>query len=78
VAAAGETTGPSRMEQSVDVGGALLQLVRTGSQLEVGGGFRIDPTGRLLRSTPSPTVQAGPRLALALAELAPMSRLVRY
>ena len=24
---AGETTAPSRMEQSVDVGGALLQLV---------------------------------------------------
>jgi hypothetical protein len=28
VAAAGETTAPSRIEQSVDVDGALLQLVR--------------------------------------------------
>jgi hypothetical protein len=28
VAAAGETTAPSRMEQSVDVGRALLQLVQ--------------------------------------------------
>jgi len=30
VAAAGETTAPSLMEQSVDVGGALLQLVQPG------------------------------------------------
>jgi hypothetical protein len=28
VATAGETTAPSRMEQSADVGGALLPLVR--------------------------------------------------
>jgi hypothetical protein len=32
VAVAGETTAPSRMEQSVDVGGALLLLVRSASQ----------------------------------------------
>jgi len=31
VSAVGETTAPSRMEQSVDVGGALRQLVRFGS-----------------------------------------------
>jgi hypothetical protein len=30
VAAAGETTAPSRVEQSVDVGGALRQLVHGG------------------------------------------------
>ncbi len=29
MAAAGETTGSSRMDQSVSVGGALLQLVQT-------------------------------------------------
>ena len=33
-AAAGETTAPSRLEQSVDVGGALLQLVHLGSLVE--------------------------------------------
>jgi hypothetical protein len=33
VVAAGETTVPSRMEQSVDVRGALLQLVHSGSGL---------------------------------------------
>jgi hypothetical protein len=33
VAAAGETTAPSRMEQSVDVGGALLLLVQLASLL---------------------------------------------
>ena len=32
---AGETTAPSRMEQSVDVGGALLQLVRRGREPNV-------------------------------------------
>jgi hypothetical protein len=31
VAAAGKATGPSRMEQSGNVGGALLQLVRSDS-----------------------------------------------
>jgi hypothetical protein len=33
VVAAGETTAPSRMEQSVNVGGALLQLVHRESEI---------------------------------------------
>ena len=32
VATPGETTAPSRMEQSVNVGGALLPLVRSGNR----------------------------------------------
>ena len=38
MAAVGETTAPSRMEQSVDVAGALLQRVRTGSEVGIGEG----------------------------------------
>jgi hypothetical protein len=42
VAAADETTGPSRIEQSVDVGGALLQLVLSGSGQTFADSLRID------------------------------------
>jgi hypothetical protein len=39
-AAAGETTGRSRMEQSVDVGGGLALLVLSISDSHAGGDFR--------------------------------------
>jgi hypothetical protein len=72
VAAAGETTGPSRMEQSVDVGGALLQLVPRATDLRRDRDFRFEPSGRLQASRSSPTEQAGPTsgqpLLLPLAE----------
>jgi hypothetical protein len=40
VATADEATAPSRMEQSVDVGGALLQLVQRESQVAVAAYLR--------------------------------------
>jgi hypothetical protein len=37
---AGDVAAPSRMEQSVDVGGALMQLVLSISDSQAGGDFR--------------------------------------
>ncbi len=75
VASAGETTAPSsRMEQSVDVGGALLQLVPSSSQLDVDPEFRFDPARRMLPSRPSTTGQAGRGLPLTLAMQASRGR----
>jgi hypothetical protein len=46
VAAAGETTGSSRMEQSVDVGGALLQFVLSDSVIDVRRRARFEQESR--------------------------------
>ncbi len=60
MAAAGETTAPSRMEQSV--AGALLHLVQLSRQVEVLDDFRFEPLARLRATGSSQAHQARERL----------------
>ena len=70
MAAPAETTGPSRMEQFVDVGGALLQLVLTRYATSAPAGrLRLVPSGRCL--TRGATGSRGVGVACALIDCEP-------
>jgi hypothetical protein len=71
VAPAGETTAPSRMEQSVDVGSALLLVVPCSSDkgMDAGGCSATRATARFAGWSPRTGPPASTRLLLfALAE----------